>query len=894
VRQRKSEVDKPVRVDAPQRDDSFLERDEIVSTLTGLLGGVRSSAEGSLVLVCGEAGVGKTLLLRTFCAMQVRPVRVLWGGCEPLRTPRPLGPIYDIAEMTGGRFQASIAGEPRPYEVAIALLNELRARNPTVVVLEDLHWADEATLDVLTLLAAKVDSARALVLASYRDDELDRSQQLRVLLGELVRGHKRVKVQPLSQAAVAQLAAPHGLDAEELYRLTSGNPFFVTEILATGSDEIPDTIRNAVLARAARLSGVARRLLEAVAVVPGHVELSLLAALADELIDRLDECLASGMLVQGPARVAFRHELARLAVEEAIGPNRRVALHRAALAAIEARGGDNPELAGLAHHADAAGDREAVLRWTPWAAERASSSGAHREAAGQYARALRFADGLSADRRADLLARRVDECWLTDQFDAAIEAQEELLSCRRQLGDRLGEGGALWMLSRLQFFVGRVRDGEALAMAAIELLEQLPPGHELAMAYGNVSQRRMVEEDLEGARTWATRALELARRLDDIEAIVYALTNLGAAELQRGSDDGRVRLEEALALAQRHGLEDYAGRVFPSTIISALGTRRFDLADVHLALGLEYCRERGLDTWRLYLFACRARLELQRGRWDEAADSAALVLRDPRSATFARGLALTTLGLVRVRRGDPEQSTPLSEEQAIAQPTQELARIGPVAAARAEAAWLVGDYATVEQETDAALSLALKRQSSWLVGELSYWRWLAGVHDDVPRRAAAGPYALSIAGKWTAAAEQWREIGCPYEAALALADADDEAALRQAHDELVALGARPAAAIVARRLRERGVRGVPRGPRPETRENPAGLTPRELEVLALLAEGLRNAQIAQHLVVSVKTVDHHVSGVLRKLNVRSRGEASAKARRLGLLSEAEHSHTVSG
>ena len=598
-------------VDASDRGGSLLERDETVSALTGLLEGLRSSSEGSLVLVCGEAGVGKTSLLRAFCEMQSSAVRVLWGGCAPLRTPRPLGPLYDIAEMTGGRFGESVTGEARPHEVAIALLRELRTRDPTVLVVEDVHWADEATLDVLTLLAAKIGSAPALVLASYRDDELDRSQQLRVVLGELVRARKRIKIQPLSQAAVAELAAPHGLDAEELYRHTGGNPFFVTEILAAGDDEIPDTVRDAVLARAARLPAAARTLLEAVAVLPGHVELSLLEALAGELVDRLDECLASGMLVQGPAHVAFRHELARLAIEEAIAANRRVTLHGAALATLEARGGDNPEVASLAHHAEAAGNREAVLRWAPRAAERAASSGAHRQAASQYARVLRFADGLSPDRRADLLARRVDECWMTDQFDAAIVAQEELLRCRRQLGDRRGEGDALWMLSRLLFFVGRVGEGEALAMAAVDLLERLSPGHELAMAYGNVSQRRMVMDDLEGASAWGARALDLARRLDDIEAIVYALTNVGAAELQMGLDEGRVKLEQALALAQSHGLEDYAGRVFPTTIFSALQWRGFDLADAHLESGLEYCRERGLDTWRLYLLACRARLELR-------------------------------------------------------------------------------------------------------------------------------------------------------------------------------------------------------------------------------------------------------------------------------------------
>jgi DNA-binding CsgD family transcriptional regulator len=218
------------------------------------------------------------------------------------------------------------------------------------------------------------------------------------------------------------------------------------------------------------------------------------------------------------------------------------------------------------------------------------------------------------------------------------------------------------------------------------------------------------------------------------------------------------------------------------------------------------------------------------------------------------------------------------------QPTEEVDRIGANAAARAEAAWLAGEAPAVEQATGGALSLALQYQAPWVVGELACWRWRAGVDDKLPRGAAAAPYALSISGEGRRAARLWRQIGCPYEAALALADSDDEEAQRQAIDELQGSGARAAAAIVIRRLRERGVRGLPRGPRPQTRENPAGLTARELEVLALLAEGLRNAQIAQRLVVSQKTVDHHVSAILRKLDVRTRGEASAAAGRLGLLS----------
>ncbi len=860
---------------------ALLERDEILASLDELWSSVRSSTGGRLLLVGGEAGVGKTALLRRFCEAEGKPARILWGGCEPLRTPPPLGPFLDVAEGLGGEIEELVAAAARPHEVAAALLRELRAGPSTVLVLEDVHWADEATLDVLVLLAARISSAPALVLASYRLDELDRSQQLRLILGELVRRSGRLVVEPLSKAAVAQLADRRGMDGEELYRRTGGNSFFVTEALAAGGEQIPETVRDAVLARTARLSGRARRLLEAVAVVPRQVDLWLLEALASELIDSLEECVASGVLAQGHASVAFRHELARLAVEAATPQNRRVALHRAAHAALETRGGVDPDCARLAHHAEAAGDRDGVVRWAPAAAERAARAGSHREAAAHYGRALGMADGLPLERRTKLLRGRVDECWLTDQFAAAIKAQEEALDCQRRLGDRLGEGDALRTLSRLLFFVGRVREGEVLALEAIELLERLPAGHELAMAYANVSQRRMVVEDVAGAIEWGNRALELGRFNHDTEAVVYALINIGAAEFQAGAEEGAAKQEQALTLARNNGLEDYVGRAFPSLVRCALRQRRFDLVDAYLTPGLDYCRERGLDTWRLYLLTCRAQLALDRGHWDESASSAGEVLRDPRSAPFPRGLALTILGRLRARRGDPDPSGPLAEEQALAKSTGELGRIGPNASARAEAAWLAGEDGNVERETDSALALALQRESRWVVDELACWRWRAGVHEKLPRGSAATPYAQTIAGEWRRAAELWRSLGCPYESALALADGDEDA-LRRSHAELRALGAGPAAAIVARRMRKRGVRGAARGPRARTRDNPAGLTARELEVLALVADGLRNAQIAARLIVSEKTVDHHVSAILRKLDVRTRGEAGVEARRRGL------------
>jgi DNA-binding CsgD family transcriptional regulator len=396
------------------------------------------------------------------------------------------------------------------------------------------------------------------------------------------------------------------------------------------------------------------------------------------------------------------------------------------------------------------------------------------------------------------------------------------------------------------------------------------------MAYGNVAQRRTVVGDRPAAIEWGERALALAEQLDDTEAYVYAITNIGGAEFQADRPEGRHKLERALQLAREHGLEEYAGRAYLQLVMCAQHNRRYDVAAASLDAGIAYCEERGLDSWRAYLQASHARQALDRGDWDDAAETAAAVLRDPRTPPVARGWALTVRGLVRTRRGDAEAAPPLAEAHELVRSSNELMRIAPVAAARAELAWLSGDDAAVAPLTDEALALAVERGSPWAAGELAYWRHQAGVRDEV---IAAEPYRRAMAGD----PQAWDAIGCPYEAALASAAADDEDEVRAAIEALQAMGARPAAQRISRRLRERGVRGVPRGPQPRTRENPAGLTARELEVLALVAEGMRNAQIARKLIVSEKTVNHHVSAVLRKLDVSTRGEASAKATRDGLV-----------
>ena len=416
---------------------------------------------------------------------------------------------------------------------------------------------------------------------------------------------------------------------------------------------------------------------------------------------------------------------------------------------------------------------------------------------------------------------------------------------------------------------------------AVALLERLPPGHELAMAYSTVLRLCTLAEDDEGALVWGTRAIELAQRLDDTEVLSHAQISIGALEFLAGAPGGREKLERSLEFAQQAELHEHVEHAYQLLARVALHHRSYALVNRYVEAGLEQCTEHGFDIKRLYLLAYRARAELDQGRWSEAVDSAALVLHERCISTTPRTLAFVVLGLVRARRGDPEIGRRLTRRSRSAEPTGELPRIAPVAAARAEAAWLEGEHEAVAEATEAALDLAVQRQAPWVIGELACWRWRAGIREEIPADAAE-PYALQMRGEWARAAELWTEIGCPYEAALALADADDDDALRGALAEFQRLGARPAAAIVARRLRKRGARALPRGPRPATRKNPANLTARELEVLTLVAQGLRNAEIAERLFLAQKTVDSHVSAILRKLRVPTRRDASAAAVRLGL------------
>jgi DNA-binding CsgD family transcriptional regulator/tetratricopeptide (TPR) repeat protein len=648
---------------------------------------------------------------------------------------------------------------------------------------------------------------------------------------------------------------------------------------------VPASVGDAVLARAARLSPEARAVLDVAAVIGATIDAGLLLAVAGPVLDEADACIARGLLQGTGDGLAFRHALAREAILAAIAPPRRRLLHARVLGALREEATGEPKLALLAHHAEAAGDREAVLVFAIAAAEEAAALGAPREAAAQYARALRFADALLPAERARLYEGRSLACYMIDQGEEAIAARREALALWRTVGDPLKEGENLRWLSRLSWDQGSGAEAEEAAKAALEVLEPLPPGPELAMAYSNLAQLRMLDHDLEGTILWGNRAIALAEQLGETETLVHALANVGSARQFAGDGQGEEELRRSLQLALAHGFVDHAGRALTNLAWTTLLAMRLNETDRRLATAIAYATEHDLDNHRWYLLTGRGILRARQGAWDAAEAEIRHLLRQPTVSPLTRMVALTTLGRLHARRGNPESTASLDEALALAERTGQLMWLQPVRVARAEAALLAGDRQGAQAEALAVRDLVFTRDNRWDRGEIAWLLWQCGERD-VPTDSLATPYALLIAGDWAGAADAWHELGCPYEEACALAASDDPISVRRAVTIFEELGAKPAIARAVGRLRTLGVHDLPavrRGPRATTRAHPAGLTQREAEVLALVAAGLRNGEIAARLYLTPKTVSHHLSAIYAKLGVETRIEAAQAASQLGVI-----------
>lgn len=860
---------------------ALLERELYLEQLQTALNDAAAGC-GRLVLISGEAGIGKTSLVEQFTRQQTTARRVLWGACDDLFTPRPLGPLHDMAAQTQSNLSHLLHSNAPHATLFSTFLAELQGR-PLIAIFEDMHWADEASLDLVRYLGRRIGRTSALVILSYRDDELALNHPLRHVLGDLPPSPTtyRIQLPPLSAKAIQMLIGERPIQSTELHHQTGGNPFFVTEVLANSTTRIPPTVHDAVLARVSRLSAAAQAVLQAAALIGPRIEPWLLAEVTGEQSPATDETVQIGLLRPQGDLLIFRHELTRQTILSTIPPQRHLTLNRQILTALQASPLTRQDLARLTYHAEAAGDGVMVLACAPTAAQQANEAGSKRAAAALYELATRYADALPLSEQAELHQNYSLVCDNLDWRPQAIVSRREAARLWREAGHLLQYGECLGHLALLLHLTGHNTEAEAINDEAITVLEGLPPNRELAIIYN--SQALLHLANLENAKgvAIAEKNLMLAQHLEDDTLFPRLYETLGLCWLHLDYVKGIHFLEESLGYALNIGQVIRAANAYANLSSVYVEFHQFPQAERCFAAGLVYMAERDMESTRLFALAWRAQWHLLMGRWADAAADIQTVLELPGTSIGSRGPALMVLGRLRARQGEPHAITALDESLTLMFKLGYRQREGMIRAARAEAAWLAEDKMTTLSEARNVYEQAVNQKHPWVTGELAYWRWCAGDEIALPDWVAE-PYRLQIQGEWDRAAAAWERLGCPYEQARALADGSPDAQL-VALDIFDRLGAQPAAEMLRHKMRQTGIPNVPRGPRPSTRENPFSLTTRQREILALLAQNHTNPEIAAQLHLSTKTVDNHVSAILAKMAVHTREDAAALARQHHLL-----------
>jgi DNA-binding CsgD family transcriptional regulator/tetratricopeptide (TPR) repeat protein len=826
------------------------------------------SGHGRLVVITGEAGIGKTSLVDAF-RMAHPDITWLWGACDGGFTPRPLGPLYDIAADASEPLRELVSADADRNALFSAFVDLLGGGGLTGVVVEDLHWADEATLDWLNHLSRRLSRLPALVLVTSRDDEPGDDGLLADMMGRLAAhsSTRRISLPRLTPAAVAHLA--HADDAHEVYALTGGNPFYVGEMLAMDDTDVPPSVADVVRARVRRHSPDAQRILAAAAVLGRPAAAALIAAVAGVPAWAVDECVAWGTLVPVGHDIGFRHELTRRAVEDRIPHVQATELHRIALLALERDAADPAE---LAHHAVACNDAEAVLRHAPRAGRAAAEAGSHREAIVQFRRALEHADQLDPIDRADLMEALAESLLARDRSTEAADLWRDAVSLRRTLGDPVALSHCLRRYGLCLTRLCRKKERRAAEEESYELMRDADDSEERAWAH----YVRSWADDIssEDRRAAVAECLRISKDLDNDALVGWALVGKAYFDFTSGREPF-ADLETAIELGLRSGAHNLTACAYENLYETSVFSLRLDEFSGRYDEARAYCLDHEQDAFDLYLRATRVCELTRRGRNDEAAELAVRTIEQTISP-LNRLYQLIGLSRVSFRLGKPDARVWLEELWSLARGDDEAYWLIQVATVSAEAAWLTGDSDLITDEVHEIRRRALT-EMPWAHGELSAWLTRLG-HPVEPDREVQPQYSLELAGQYAEAADVWHELGCPFEEAVALAWTREEQSMRLSLEIFTEIGALPAATHARRMLQENGVRvPAPRRRRAATAAHPAGLTAREAEVLEVLRERLTNVEIAERLYLSPRTVDHHVSSILAKLGVSTRAEAAARA-----------------
>jgi len=846
-----------------------------------------SSGEGHCFFVTGEAGIGKTTLVKEFLK-QVERISIQYtGSCDLLFTPRPLAPLYDIALQIKGDLLQQLSSISSRSDLFLRFTSELvQQSKPVIVVFEDVHWADEATLDFVKFFARRINQTRCLFILTWRDDEIVGQHPLRNVLGHLVPGtFTRVLLEPLSITAVQQMAEKRGYNGEDVYSISGGNPFYVNEILAHYSPGIPDNIKDSILAIYNDLSDDTKETWQLLSVISEGLEYKRFTAINDYYVDTISNCMAKKILIVKNDKLLFKHELYRRTIEESLSPFRRIDLNKKVLTFFLNAFEEYGEIERIVHYAKNASQNELVVQYAPLAARQAASVGAHIEASKLYLSAIEYYPGKDKNLLVEFYESYAYECYLTNQIKEAIFYQSRALAIRKEKDDPEKLGDCLRFLSRLSWFDGNRKEAERFAMQAIDVLDNQPASRAKAMAYTNMSFLKMQSDETDECIRWSEKAIVLANELNDEEILAFALNSKGSTIMlnRQTMQEGIALLLQSLAIALENGYHEHVARAYTALASNAVTMREYPMAAKYLDTGINYCEENDLDSLRLYMLSWKARMNLETGNWKEAGSIAENLVKTVNILSIIKVGALTVSSILKMRKGDPDPDILpcLLEAKEKAFETMELHRILPVATAFLEYEWITGTRCIDTAEINMAIDMIKGTKKDF--SRSKYYYWLSKAREEyLPFGEKNKDNELGISVATDQDAKYWEKTGCPYEQALALFEGNDDDK-RKAIAMVNDLGADAVYEKLKQEMRSSGIKSIPRGVRKTTRENPSLLTDRELDVLALLKEGMQNKEIAARLYISAKTVDHHISSILLKLDINSRSKAVAEAVRLGIL-----------